>query len=63
MRISRRLNTAAGYGTWLCIAAIAVTAFVSSAEAAAPFWVIGGLLVLLCACIGIRIAGDAGLAE
>jgi len=63
MRISPRLNTAAGYGTWLCIAAIAVTAFASSADAVAPFWVIGGLLVLLCVCIAIRVAGDVGLAE
>jgi len=62
-KVSPRLNTAAGYGTWLCIAAIAITAFVSSADAVAPFWVIGGFLVLLCACIAIRLAGDVGLTE
>jgi hypothetical protein len=67
MRISSRLNTMAGYGAWLSIAAIAITAFVSSADAHAPFWIMAGLLVFLCVCIAIRIfhavAGDVGLTK
>jgi hypothetical protein len=57
-KVSPGLNTAAGYGTWLSIAAIAITAFFSNADAATPFWVMGGFLIVLCACIAIRVAGE-----
>ncbi len=63
IRVTPRLNAAAGYGTWLSIVAIAVTAVVSSADAVLPFWVMGGFLLLLCACIFIRVAGDVELTE
>ena len=46
----------AGIGAWLSIAAIAITAMVSSADARAPFWIMGGFLVCLLVCIAIRVA-------
>lgn len=57
MRISIApgLVTAATYGTWLSIIAIALTAVLSSADAHAPYGIIAVFLVLLCVCIGIRV--------
>ncbi|MDR3468701.1 MAG: hypothetical protein P4M07_22455 [Xanthobacteraceae bacterium] len=63
IRIAPGLNTVAGYGIWLSILAIVVTAYVSSADAATPFGLIAVFLACLCICIAIRVAGDVGAAK
>lgn len=53
--IAPGLATAAKYGTWLSIIAIALTAVLSSADAHAPYGIIAVFLVVLCACIAVRV--------
>ena len=57
------LGRIASYGVWLCIVAIAITAFAFSADSAAPFWIMAGFVVLLFVCIGVRVAAHVASQE